>query len=740
MAPPKDAFQPGTRLAVGSQQVVVTRYLSHGGFAQVYLCLYQQSKQACLKRVVVPDKPSLAILRMEVDAMRRLAGKPHIVNYIDSNASRAPNGGYEVLVLMEYCSHGGLIDFMNTRLVHRLSEMEVWNIMVQITEAVAHMHNLSPPIVHRDIKIENVLLVEDGVYKLCDFGSSSPPLSAPKNVEQFKTLQDDIMSNTTPQYRSPEMLDLYKGFAIDEKSDIWALGVFMYKLCYFTTPFEQKNGDHTTPHGDYAIVHCIYSFPHHPNYSPRMKNVISKLLVANPNMRPNVFQLLEELCKIVGKPMPIFSKPVQPNLNITNTNASMSSLSSSLYNVPMQTASITPTKKKINYSAATTAASSIYSNNGAESIYSNPSLAPIKKTTSQLQPTQGNTSVAATATTRTASGRRRPLSMYAQTNSNSKDDLSNLIQDLKIENVKLSPDSKSKGSGSENIGSSMEFLRNISRQNTSQQQQLQQQQQHTSSQQQQSTGGSLNWLSRKKRSSITSIKDLLTGGSNKHSFTGGNNINPTFSRKSSFDQSNAHQQQIITANTTPRRIKSNHSGANISNGTSSSSLGSNSGILEDVQEMSPENKTIKHLPVSNKKSSIQERTARLFRRASVDTKKRNNVEGYGKYTDLNFKEATRKVVDPIKVNTKYQPMVNTGSDSNYHQSPTPEMAPEELKSVLVGLPNGVTLGDKPASTNTGRKKPVPPKPKKPVYLQGNGVPNEMDILEAKFSQRYPSVA
>lgn len=52
--------------------------------------------------------------------------------------------------------------------------------------------------------------------------------------------------------------------------DVWALGVLLYKLCYYTTPFEE--------HGTLAIVNAKYSFPQYPVYSPRIQHLIGKLL------------------------------------------------------------------------------------------------------------------------------------------------------------------------------------------------------------------------------------------------------------------------------------------------------------------------------------------------------------------------------------------------------------------------------------------------------------------------------
>lgn len=311
MQPPANAFAPGTRLTVGLHDVVISQYLSQGGFAYVYSCTidppFGDSSTACLKRVVVPSKQQLTLLRQEVDAMKRLRGNAPIVSYIDSHASRLapPNGDqpqqYEVLMLMEYCAGKGLIDMMNTRLTVRLNEAEVVNIFGQITAAVAMCHNLHPPLIHRDIKIENVLLDGHGNFKLCDFGSAVGYSPVPANAQDLQVLHMDIMQNTTPQYRAPEMIDLSRGFPIDDKSDIWALGVLLYKLCYYTTPFE-------LPHQkllqdlEQLILQGAKNlhFPSHPHFSLRLQNIIRCCLREDPRRRPNGLQLLQEVCLMQG--------------------------------------------------------------------------------------------------------------------------------------------------------------------------------------------------------------------------------------------------------------------------------------------------------------------------------------------------------------------------------------------------------------------------------------------------------
>lgn len=311
---PPGTYPPGTRLQVGSHRAVIKSYLSEGGFAHVYTVyadppLPNGDPIACLKRVSVQNKMQLNLLRAEVAAMQRLEGNKTIVRYIDSHAGRLSTGtGYEVFVLMEYCSGNGLIDFMNTRLREQLTEPEILQIACDIGLGVANMHYLSPPLIHRDLKIENVLISGDGIYKLCDFGSASSILPPPRNQQEFQLLDHDIQNNTTAQYRAPEMVDLGRGFPIDEKSDIWAFGVFIYKLCYYTTPFERE--------GNMAILNSRYTFPSKPAYSDRLKRVINVALTEDPRLRPNIFQCLKELFSMRGLQVPIQDKYTAPTSTI----------------------------------------------------------------------------------------------------------------------------------------------------------------------------------------------------------------------------------------------------------------------------------------------------------------------------------------------------------------------------------------------------------------------------------------
>jgi AP2-associated kinase len=270
---PAGTFAPGTKIQVGSHKVVIQKYFSEGGFAHVYLVKMPKpidgTDIAVLKRVAVPDKENLANMRTEVETMKKLKGHRPIVTYYDSHASQLKGGGYEVFLLMEFCNGGGLIDFMNTRLQNRLTEPEILKIFSDVAEGVACMHYLKPPLLHRDLKVENVLITSTGSskrFKLCDFGSTAPPRPAATTAAECRLIEDDVQKHTTLQYRSPEMIDVYRKQPIDEKSDIWALGVLLYKLCYYTTPFEAQ--------GQLAILNASFKFPSYPVFSDKLKKLI----------------------------------------------------------------------------------------------------------------------------------------------------------------------------------------------------------------------------------------------------------------------------------------------------------------------------------------------------------------------------------------------------------------------------------------------------------------------------------
>jgi 5'-AMP-activated protein kinase, catalytic alpha subunit len=127
-----------------------------------------------------------------------------------------------LLMVMEYAGGGDLLQYVKKR--KRLEESEAKSIFKQIIYGLAHCHCRS--VLHRDIKLDNILLDNDGQIKLCDFGVSRVIGKKQHITEQCGT----------PAYIAPEIIsDVgYQGFA----ADIWSLGVLLYAMVCGTVPFK----------------------------------------------------------------------------------------------------------------------------------------------------------------------------------------------------------------------------------------------------------------------------------------------------------------------------------------------------------------------------------------------------------------------------------------------------------------------------------------------------------------------
>jgi AP2-associated kinase len=105
------------------------------------------------------------------------------------------------------------------------SELCIFQLFAQACAAVAHLHAQEPPIAHRDVKLENMLLggsLEECAsggrpMVLCDFGSATTRAGVYRTRKDVMDEEDRIQRYTTMAYRSPEMVDLYQYKRIDEK-------------------------------------------------------------------------------------------------------------------------------------------------------------------------------------------------------------------------------------------------------------------------------------------------------------------------------------------------------------------------------------------------------------------------------------------------------------------------------------------------------------------------------------------
>ncbi|XP_037685998.1 LOW QUALITY PROTEIN: BMP-2-inducible protein kinase [Choloepus didactylus] len=281
--------------AVGRYQVTLEESLAEGGFSTVFLVRTHGGKRCALKRMYVNNMSDLNTCKREITIMKELSGHKNIVGYLDCAVNSISDNVWEVLILMEYCRAGQVVNQMNKKLQTGFTEPEVLQIFCDTCEAVARLHQCKTPIIHRDLKVENILLNDGGNYVLCDFGSATNKFLNPQK-DGVNVVEEEIKKYTTLSYRSPEMINLYGGKPITTKADIWALGCLLYKLCFFNLPFGESQ---------VAICDGSFTIPDNSRYSHNIHCLIRFMLEPDPECRPDIFQVSYFAFKFAKKDCPV---------------------------------------------------------------------------------------------------------------------------------------------------------------------------------------------------------------------------------------------------------------------------------------------------------------------------------------------------------------------------------------------------------------------------------------------------
>ncbi|MCB0036746.1 MAG: protein kinase, partial [Anaerolineales bacterium] len=165
----------------------------------------------------VKENPTiLERFQREGEILRRLR-HPNIVTYL---ATAEREGQY--YLVMEYVSGGDLRQLVKTE--KPIALRQILTIALDVADALARTHRLN--ILHRDLKPSNILLNEDGLPKLSDFGLAH--LNDGVEITQHGTVVGTIA------YLSPEACE---GRPLDQRSDIWSFGVLLYELLTGQRPF-----------------------------------------------------------------------------------------------------------------------------------------------------------------------------------------------------------------------------------------------------------------------------------------------------------------------------------------------------------------------------------------------------------------------------------------------------------------------------------------------------------------------
>jgi len=225
--------------------------------------------KVALKQMVVAKQVKKEIIINEIMIMKQ-SSHPCIVNFVDAFLH---NG--VLWVAMELIDGGSLSELLTLGI--QLTEPQIAVIIKATLEALEHLHSRPKPIIHRDIKSENILLGLGGQIKITDFGYGS----------QLSSQQDSRTSVVgTTFWMAPELV---RGQQYTCKVDVWSLGIMAMEMFEITPPYIEE-----------TMLKALFliakkgrpPFKNPEAMSSNFKDFIERCTIMDPNLRPSSTQML----------------------------------------------------------------------------------------------------------------------------------------------------------------------------------------------------------------------------------------------------------------------------------------------------------------------------------------------------------------------------------------------------------------------------------------------------------------
>ena len=250
--------------------------IGEGNFGKVKLCIYKPTREEyaikILNKEAIKNKMKNTFFQEN-----EIATKFNHINVIYVFEIFEDNENY--YLVMEYCKKGELFDYIVKH--QRLTENESAIFFYQLINGIEYIH--SKGIAHRDLKPENLLLTNDKILKIIDFGLS----------HEFNGR--DLLKTKcgSPSYAAPEIIccPFYDGF----KTDIWCCGIILYAMLCGFLPFE--GDDNTILFRN--ILECDPEMPDWLSISSR--ELIKKILNPDPDERITLEEIKKHKFYLKGK-------------------------------------------------------------------------------------------------------------------------------------------------------------------------------------------------------------------------------------------------------------------------------------------------------------------------------------------------------------------------------------------------------------------------------------------------------
>lgn len=251
---------------------LLKKMLGSGGFSEVWLVEDTKvgNKKMALK-VYAPGKG------LDEDGVQLFSSEFELVYDLNHTHLLRPSH-YDVCdrspyLLMPFCERGSA-----NKLVGKLTEEQAWHFLHDVASGLAHLHKQEPPIIHQDIKPDNVLIDHLGHFLITDFGISTKARSTLR-----KSVGDTKSGAGTIAYMGPERFG--KNNEAIKSSDMWALGATLFEMMTEDPPFGEHGG---LVQKSGAEIPDISG-----EWSNDLLEIVNQCLQIEPWNRPMAFKIVE---------------------------------------------------------------------------------------------------------------------------------------------------------------------------------------------------------------------------------------------------------------------------------------------------------------------------------------------------------------------------------------------------------------------------------------------------------------
>ena len=255
-------------------EYIITSELGIGSYASVKLGIHKETKNKFAIKIydknMINDDDKKYTIKNEIFILNQLDNENVMKLYDVIETNRY------LYLIMEYINGISLLDFIQKQKNHRIDENKCKELFYQIVKGILYCQNEN--ICHRDIKLENILIVNNKIIKIIDFGFA---IKCNRNEYQ------EFFCGTV-YYMPPEIVNKQRYMPF--YSDIWSLGVLLYAMIFGDFPFRANKQEKLFE----LINECNLIFPDDIKVSDKVKNLLSKIIVIKPSKRISLEEILND--------------------------------------------------------------------------------------------------------------------------------------------------------------------------------------------------------------------------------------------------------------------------------------------------------------------------------------------------------------------------------------------------------------------------------------------------------------